>query len=322
MRPVVVFACFFSLLGGLTVFANERSNVVTEVIGSFGGYQTIPVALNNAGQVVGVVVTGRGWGYSVFQWSRQEGFRIIADDAYVTGINDRGDVVGSLVKCVQAPDGSSSCGGPGFLWNAATGFRTLGDFQPTAVNNRGDMSGDCVSQSLEHVVPCAMHDGVVTKWECEIAKEPCGGGTGGINARGDVVGHFGYYDYDPEPIVWRRKGGELRLGTGGYPTDINNAGAVTGWSYGIATVWLKGGEQRHVLAPSYAMGIAINAAGVVAGITGEYPGKAFRWDSKRGSLTFLAPEAFVSEVMDINNRGQILGLLDSQPVIWQVIGTR
>jgi uncharacterized membrane protein len=304
--------------------AQTRQVIRTEVIGSFGGYQTMPVALNNAGQVVGTITTGTAVGSSVFLWSREDGFRLIVEGAYVSDINDRGEVVGSSYECSPTPDGNSSCAGRGFVWHAASGIRSLGEFQPTAVNNRGDMAGACVSASLQHTVPCAMHDGIVTKWECEANKEPCGGYAGGINARGDVVGAFEYYDYDPEAILWPRHAAEVRFGTAGTPWDINNAGTVTGSSYGIPTIWPKRGEPRHILAPSYGTGVAVNAAGLVAGRTWEYPWKGFAWNSKRDSVVFLAPDAFISESVDVNDKGEILGFADAgdgtapQPVIWRL----
>jgi hypothetical protein len=83
-------------------------------------------------------------------------------------------------------------------------------------------------------------------------------------------------------------------------------------------VWPKHGEQRPILAPDYSVAAAINAAEIVAGVTWEYPWEAFEWDSKRGSLTFLA------EAMDINDKAEILGLVDyrdgtgAQLVIWRI----
>jgi hypothetical protein len=229
MPRAAVFASFLVLLGLQNAFGQALQPQV-EVIGSYGGFQmTIPVATNNAGQVVGVVShRGAVAGYSVFLWSRRDGFRIIAEDAVAADINNRGDVVGSWLECIQHAGGGASCPYHGFIWNARTGFRDLGEFTPAAVNNSGDMAGTCVNHSFGHIVPCAMHDGVLTVWECEITKEPCGGRATGINARGDVVGTFYYSDYDTEPVLWQRRGGKIHLGTGGIANDINDGGTIAG----------------------------------------------------------------------------------------------
>ena len=162
MVRTVALATVFCLLALHNALAQSDLHPQFELIGSFGSYQmTVPRAINDARQVAGYVThSGTPSGFSAFLWSRRDGFHLLLQDAVATDINNRGDVVGWRFECVQEPWGSS-CASKGFIWNERTGFRDLGEFSPNAVNENGDMAGTCVNEERGHIVPCALHDGVV-----------------------------------------------------------------------------------------------------------------------------------------------------------------
>jgi hypothetical protein len=322
MGRILFFAIFFSFVSLQHASARQGHQVQFELIGSYGYQWTIPIAINDAGVVVGNVGnTGTTAGYNVFLWSSSAGFRTLVTDAVAADINNRGDVVGSRFECVENESGSS-CALRGFMWNEGTGFRELGDFSPNAVNDNGDMAGTCINYEHGHVVPCAIRDGVRIVWECDVAKEPCGGEARSINARGDVAGSFNYYNYDGE-AVWPRHGGQIVLATDAYASDISNSRITAGAVNSVAAVWMKHREMRESATGDFSQALAINNAGIVVGRTLTYPTKAFVWHPKRGSLTYLSPDAFLSEPTDINDKGDIVGYVDYgdniyRAAIWRV----
>ena len=107
------------------------------VLGAFPGVQfTSPVAINNRGDVVGSIwPTDSPGGITAFIWTRKEGFQIIAPGAIAWDINDRGDVAGTTTRAMAA--------GRWIHLERAHGISSLGSVQPLAINNRGDVAGQC-----------------------------------------------------------------------------------------------------------------------------------------------------------------------------------
>ncbi len=320
MRKAAALASVFTVLSAIAGSAQDQRPVTAEVIGSFDGRQTFPQAINNTGTVVGSVFTPETVSaFSSFIWSRRSGFKIIAQDSFATGINDRGEVVGTLNECIRTDDGGASCTTRGFVWNAASGVRVLRDFVPVRINNNGDMAGTCTTG-----LPCGIRNGALSILQCDLGKE-CGGVATAINQQGDMAGYTSAQDFGNESVLWPRRGGALRLAPNAAAFGINDRKLVVGISAGIGTAWLPNGEAKHVLEPDSSLPRAVNASGVVAGTTWEYPGKAFAWDSTSGSYTFLAPDAFLSEAVDLNDIGEVLGYVtptstsyESEVVIWRV----
>src|SRR5580765_1537682 len=131
MRAIV-----FMVMGLMSLAATAKAgeptrsiDVQMEVIGSFPGSQwTVPMAINDRGQVVGFITSNAPVGFSAITWSRESGFQLLLENAVATDINNRGDITGVRYECVDFPGGGRSCAPRGFLWTRQTGFTELGDF--------------------------------------------------------------------------------------------------------------------------------------------------------------------------------------------------
>lgn len=329
MRLRIWLAVVLTLLATLEGAAQNAPRVETEIVGSFGAIQwTVPTAINNQGDVVGFVSpTGTMAGNDAFLWTRANGFQRLAQDAVATDINNRGDVTGYRFACTSDPDGNGSCALHGFVWNARTGFTELGTFVPMAINNSGDMAGECAT--AVGVDACAMHSGVLTVWTCGL--ESCAQGARGINERGDAVGWRSSPDFELA-MFFPREAEAVVLES---PTsamsgplsaeDINDAGTIAGraptdLSSAAATLWTNRGFVQEPSAAS-SVAWALNARGWTAGV--RFDGDdAFFWDGSESGMVVLAPDAARSDAMDINDRGEIVGTITSgaqrQFVIWRV----
>jgi uncharacterized membrane protein len=320
MRAQVFIAVVLTLIATRQTAAQR---IETEIIGSFAGHQlTIPTGINNRGDIAGVVLpTGTLAGTDAFLWTREAGFQLLAEDAVATDLNNRGDVAGYRFECESDPGGGGSCSLRGFVWNVGTGFTDLGNFVPMAINNSGDMAGEC--STGETLAACAMHGGVLTQWECEA--DSCGQVARGINARGDVVGYRFSPDFE-DAMLFPRHGAPVVLGAQ-TAEDINNAGTIAGraptdlWPSN-ATLWTRKGLLQAPSADT-TVAWALNARGWAAGVRFGEGNAAFFWDGVSRSLLFLAPQAVSSEATDINDRGEIVGAIGTpagvqQMVIWRV----
>jgi hypothetical protein len=120
-RIAVVVLVLVSTLGAAGYAENTRTPQFTVAFrGSLDNAgSTQPLAINNRGEVVGFAF-GSDESAVAFFWSRRDGFRRIAPDAFALDINDRGDVVGTWGPCID------ECPQFGFMWNERDGFRDLG----------------------------------------------------------------------------------------------------------------------------------------------------------------------------------------------------
>ena len=115
-------AMVFMVIGLMSLMATAKAgeparsiDVQMEVIGSFPGSQwTVPMAINDRGQVVGFNTSTAPVGFSAITWSRENGFQLLLENAVATDINNRGDITGVRYECVTFPEGQS-CAPRGFL---------------------------------------------------------------------------------------------------------------------------------------------------------------------------------------------------------------
>jgi probable HAF family extracellular repeat protein len=150
------------------------------------------------------------------------------------------------------------------------------------------------------------------------------GGTGrAISAHGEVAGdmnvagfpHAFYYDGTLHDL------GTLG-GTSSQANGINEADAVVGWAF-VASgqahpfLWTTGGGMQDLGVPpgmTQAYALAINRGGVVVGyaLDGSSQSHAYKWVS--GVPQQL--DAFHSGAVAINDAGQIVGVSNGHPVLW------
>ena len=180
------------------------------------------------------------------------------------------------------------------------------------------------------------HDGGLT-WLSALR----GGNTTGasaLNEAGEVVGFTGFNPDPRQPwpsvqagFIWRQGQTKPLKTLGGktaFPTDINDAGDIVGWSAGAdgkshACLW-KGGEPQELGPVSGGMGrpLAVNSRGLIAGFaTGEGARtRACQW--LNGVATELPmPGGETSQALDVDEQGEIVGCVytnrgRSLAVVW------
>jgi probable HAF family extracellular repeat protein len=160
-----------------------------------------------------------------------------------------------------------------FVWDAASGLRALGDF--------------------------------------------AGEGTfgGGINDRGVVAGAAagGHVYFGQTAFRWTAAGGFENLGPAGFPSGINNDGAVIGTAAGPGWVlWDAGGQTQPFGSLPFIYGSprAINNDGQIVGYA-PGGGPAQMWDPQTGLGELPAfPGGFGALAYDINDLGHASGVAD------------
>jgi uncharacterized membrane protein len=335
MRPTA-FAAVLLLATCSVVSAEQRAKtrVLVRDLGLFDGRFTFATAVNDRGHVVGIARDASTGEVTGFLWTPQKGYQTIAANVRPLDINERGQVVGE--KCVFGED----CPFPpsGFLWSASEGLRDLGSFAPRAINNKGDMAGQCPFEEF-FIKPCVMINGLVT-----FVPVGANGDATGINARGDVVGTtFVQLDPDFDGDAWSfilSRHGQLTLlppdpddpqvGQETRAYDINNRGMVVGSRLVFAgrglqaAVWTVDGQLVKALrGPS--IGRALNNAGAVVGVVldEDLNERAFLWRRKRDALQLPGIGGAFTSAEDINDRGQVVGVAttatgEPHAVIWRV----
>lgn len=280
------------------------------VLGAFPGAQfTSPVAINNRGDVVGSIwPTDSPGGITAFIWTRKEGFQIIAPGAVAWDINDRGEVAGTYYPC-------NGCPPAGFIWSEHTGFSSLGSVQPLAINNRGDVAGQCG----DLFVACAIVRGRLIEWPCTLVG--CFTEARAINDKGDVVVLRDSDNFGSDLTVYSRRGEPTFLGENAVGNDINNRGVVVGYSSAnLPQLWTATSEALAPPVTFFGALQAVNARGVTVGYS--LNNEAIAWDANTNVLTILRAEDPWAAAQDVNDRGDILGTATVngvvQVVLWRV----
>lgn len=197
----------------------------------------------------------------------------------------------------------------------AVDLGTFGGVQtgPTAINNRGDMAGNCDTGQA-----CVMRSGVVTRLASSGAFSSDGFS---INARGDVVGYSSDdIDWGPwRALLWPRQGGVIDLGEG-FAYDINDRGTIAGRrlvlsfdengepvAQSFARVWTETGAIEPGAGN---LAVAISAQGWV--LVNTWGGNAYAWNPRtRARLTLNSSVGHATYAIDINERGDVVGLAET-----------
>lgn len=232
------------------------------------------------------------------------------ESSYATAFNDRGHVVGSAQNAAGVWHG--------FLWRSGR-MTDLGTFQPTGINNRGEMigadqNGTAYFRRGHRLIPL--------------------GGLGGsytaatdLNDRGDVVGVANDAEDNLVPFRWSR--GRIRALPLDTASGINNSRQISGGVFaasgGFHAAKLNGNRVIDLGAGPFNRSntYRINDSGWVIGwkFTETQVERGTLWRGTRATdLGSLGGERTVA--IAINDRGQIAGTsqaLDGNdhPFLWQ-----
>jgi probable HAF family extracellular repeat protein len=278
------------------------------------------IAVNDLGEVVGSGMSSSA-GRVPFYWSKGTGFIKISDlFGFALDINRKGQVVGWISR-----QGNSH----GFLWQRESGLVDLGSFLPIAINDRGDMAGQCQIGSAE---PCLMTAGGIRTLDIP----PGGLGIARrMNERGDVLGSVVFSGGPAVVAVWRRNSQGFTILPAPaepgfrdiYAIGINDRRTVVG-TMTLAdgpddvfqpVIWRRDGPwAAYDSLPGQSLDV--NNSGVIILHLRAHGAAAL--DSRRGILRVLpSPDGWRALVSDINERGQIAGLIydgsgRSHAVLW------
>lgn len=273
-----------------------------------GGQPFTPVAVNDAGMIVGnLVVPSDRWTPHAAVADRSgyvTDLGVLAGDAWsqAIGVNNRGEVIGTS----GTGDGVHM---RGFVWSASAGFRELEGLpgadqtQPWAINNRGQVVG--YSSNPLHGIQAVMWDrpgaAVVIPQVAAAGDEHTISEAFDLNDAGDVVGAMG----EPGTNQWRPfilgRSGLLRtfdmaswangaVYDAGF-TKINGRGDVVGWYFGYdgtgaVPIVLSAGSIQALPVPEGMFGSAAALAqdGTVVGFVSPKASMVVhpvRWSARR-----------------------------------------
>lgn len=294
------FAALAATAVCVTAQAGAPAKWTIQTLGNLGGGGTIPLALNNRGDVAGWAHTASG-DIHAFLW--QNGTMIDAgtpNGRYTEfdGINDRGVALGRAGESIYTYQDGTWTPSP-----VATGF-------PEGINKFGDIAG--IQFTSAGMRGFAYRNGVL--WEVP----PLGTGISeayAINDRGVVAGGA-TVTWGQEHAITFKDGVIQDLGTLGGPYavawDINNRGVVVGQSsdgtFTRAFVW--DGTMRVVCdLPGQSDAQAINDRGDIVGDVGP---KAYLCQDGKATILNDIPEVKAAGWVqlfprDINERGWITG---------------
>jgi probable HAF family extracellular repeat protein len=314
-------------LSPLDVHSQGATYTVTD-LGTLGGKRSVPVSINNAGQVVGNSETADGQTHAfLYSGGSMADLGTLGGPAsHATRISDGGLIVGRA----QIADGTyhsfQSLSG-GQLRDLSSIDGRLKDRFSTAVdvNSAGHIVG-YLQSTTEHM---AARSRVFLFRDFTLTDLGTFGGEDGvvaaINDSGQLVGYVGaepHADYADHRAFLLSGKTVINLGSLGgrttTPTDINNSGQVVGFGQ------VKGGEEHAflysdfsitdlgTLGGSQSFAYAINDKGQIVGASDSGGAlRAFLYD--RGAFvdlnTLIDQNSgwTLTGARDINDRGQIIG---------------
>ncbi len=328
IRSLVVL---LAALGPLTVEVPRAEQAVSATAHDLGATSGSldTLAMNDRGLIA-------AWGGSdgTFVLDTRTGASVTLPYFEPRAVNNRGQVVGVY----DAP--ISSGGLQGTIWSEQDQLQRISDFVPFAINDHGDMAGNCLLGPNEWGPPCI----AVTDQNGQRTLHPIDVGAAAIEARaedindhGEVVGTISYATGVTRAFRWSARDGLLLLEPGSSTQSstalaINNRGLVVGQTSDentfVATEWTWSGEIAAQLTTN-STAIDINDHGIalvttLAPTTGGFESKV--WIPELGvfELPRLSGSTGAPLASEINNHNQVVGQIESggglnfHLVVWNV----
>jgi len=288
---------------------------------------SVGVAINDRGEVAGWSQLPTGASVP-FYWSERTGFVTFLEGlpGAPVDINAKGQIAGWFYRDITLQ---------GFLWSRREGFVDLGPFIPNAINDRGDIAGQC---DISSPMPCVLSaSGVVRRLSVP------DGGFGlavDINNHGDVVG---YVNVDPRShaAIWRRNQETFEILTptpdDGYEFvvahDINDHGIIVGAVEQLGglvrfpVIWDRT-DTGTVVESVPGQATNVNNHGMVT-LFAESPLRTLIWDLRRHTFSELPSLGGLDQpfASGLNDRGVIVGSSstpagENHAVIWEPVRPR
>jgi hypothetical protein len=293
---------------------------------------TQPAAINQAGQITGSYVDAVGQ----HGFLRQADGTLISFDApltfplggptAVTSMNSSGQIVGYIYSSdvfldygfLRQPDGTFKVfGGDCFLGpaSASVSLPFQEGITPTAINDRGQIVGECGPGIAIDFGFLRQPDGTITVFEPRPALNPPSTQAIGINSRGQVTGvyldgsTFSYRGFlrEPDGIITAFDASS----SGTKPTAINSRSQITGNSGNDGFLRQPDGSIELFYGPNSTstQPTAINRKGQIVGSYLDTGGANHGFlRKKNGSIVTLdVPNATNTNPTGINARGEITG---------------
>ena len=254
------------------------------------------------------------------------------------GLNDRGQIVGTRNR--------EGGGISGFVWDAKTGFRELGSsegpwVQPAGISRNGVVVGH--TYGIGHQAKPFVWTSNGGMRAIDLPAGALYGEAVGVNRHGTVLlevrfdGADSIYTWSEGAGLKPVLHGNEALGSGYFPLDINDSGAVVGHHYSPVSPFVRfaDGTQAELglLDGSWAGPADINNRGWVVGSAGTNPHEvcyesvcwteetphAFLWNAKDGMIDLDAgdPDA-QSYAHAVNDAGVVVGVTVGQGAfLWE-----
>jgi probable HAF family extracellular repeat protein len=320
---------FLSILILCATLAGAQSYAVTD-LGTIGGHISDAIAINDAGQVVGIsYVTSQNASDHAFFWSASTG---MLDLGTLGGNNSEALAINNAGQVVGCSDTTANINGHAFLWTQSGGMQDINSLGAgscaTAINDLGQVVGTfTVTSSFDtHVFLWTSSGGM------QDLGLPVGSTVSGVNNSGVIVGVYPTALGGSRAYEWTSTGGLQDLGDLGggvaFAGSINSYGEVVGSSLDAPSIadvysgfrWTSGSKIQPL--PSPYPGHDATASNI--GSTGEIVGFALNskiqqratvwFQAGRGSVVYDLNQLTVNSPMilnlanSVNRSGQIVGI--------------
>jgi probable HAF family extracellular repeat protein len=311
---IVVSVCLVCVVLLAAATASAGTQYVITDLGTVGGGESYPYAINNAGQVVGQSGTAGPYGHA-FLWEdgTMQDLTVTGNNSLANGVNEHGRVVGWVVASGathshywefgsaysismslsnnQAYDVNEHDQIVGFTWTAAGAYRAY-LWDDWAWQDLGTLGG---SQSMAY----GINDGTQVVGEADTAA----GLSHAFVWEGETIGDLGTLGGDES-----------------CANAINAGGLVVGWAdtadqFQHAFSW-QGGAMADLgtLDGDWSRASGVNNAGQIVGaadVLGHWAGHAFLWEDgvmyDLNDLVLPGSDWILEAATDINEDGFIVG---------------